>query len=79
VEWFAETSGIVLIDSPPVLAAADAAILSTMVDGVILVVDPHMTRRRDIRNSRATIEAVGGKVVGVLLNRLRARGSIYYS
>lgn len=78
IQHFEANSSMVLIDSPPILAVADAAILSTMVDGVILVVDPHQTKRRDIRAARETIEGVGGKIVGVVMNRLRPRGAMYY-
>ncbi len=71
-------SQFVFVDSPPVLSVADAAILATMVDGVVLVVDPHRTKRREIRAAREAIDAVGGKLLGVVLNRLRPRGAMYY-
>lgn len=70
-------SDIVLLDSPPVLAVADAAILATMVDGVVLVVDPNRTRKRDIKRTREVIEAVGGHVLGVIVNRAKTGTSIY--
>lgn len=73
-----ENADILLLDSPPVLAVADAAILSSMVDGVVLVVDPHTTRRKEINQAREAIDAVGGKILGVVINRLRRRGAMYY-
>ncbi|HZS93706.1 MAG TPA: polysaccharide biosynthesis tyrosine autokinase [Chloroflexota bacterium] len=69
---------MVLLDSPPVLAASDATILATMSDGVVLVVDPRRTRRRDIRATREAIEAVGGRILGVVINRLSGRTKLYY-
>jgi capsular exopolysaccharide synthesis family protein len=72
------SSGIVLIDSPPILAVPDAQILATLVDGVVLVIDPTHTRRRDVRHSRELVEKVGGKMLGVVVNRVRARGRNYY-
>jgi Mrp family chromosome partitioning ATPase len=69
---------IVILDAPPVLAASDAAILSTMVDGVILVVDLHKTKRREIRRAREAIEAVNGRIMGVVVNRFKVRDRSYY-
>jgi hypothetical protein len=51
-----------------------------MVEGVILVVDTGKTMRRDLRRAREAIEAVGGKVLGVVINRLDPHGgSMYYA
>lgn len=69
---------IVLIDSPPVLSVADAAIVSTVVDGVVLVVDPQSSTRRDIVRTREAIEGVGGTILGVVLNRVRSHGRMSY-
>lgn len=78
IRHFREQSDLVMVDTPPVLAVADAAILSTMVDGVILVCDPNKTKRRDLRHAREAIEAVGGKILGLVVNRLHPRGGMYY-
>lgn len=71
-------SDMVIIDSPPILAAADANILAAMSDGVILVVDLSRTTRRDLQRSRDAINAVGGKILGVVVNRLSDRAAQYY-
>lgn len=71
-------SAMVIIDSPPVLAVTDAAILSTVADGVILVVDTARSKRRDLRRAREAIEGVGGRIVGIVINRLDKHGSGYY-
>lgn len=73
-----EQSDIVIIDSPPLLPIADATILSALVDGVVLVVDPNKTHRRDIQKSREAIEAVGGRVLGVVINRVKAGTGLSY-
>jgi len=78
IRHFREQSDLVMVDTPPVLAVADAAILSTMVDGVILVCDPNKTKRRDLRHARESIEAVGGMILGLVVNRLHPRGGMYY-
>jgi non-specific protein-tyrosine kinase len=73
-----EKADVVIIDAPPVLAASDAAILSTVVDGVILVIDINKTKRREIRRAREAIEAVNGKIIGIVVNRFRIRDRTYY-
>jgi len=78
IRHFREQSDLVIVDTPPVLAVADAAILSTMVDGVILICDPNKTKRRDLRHAREAIEAVGGRILGLVVNRLHPRGGMYY-
>jgi capsular exopolysaccharide synthesis family protein len=71
-------SDLVIVDSPPVLAVSDAAIMSTMSDGVVLVVDLDQTKKRDLRRARESIEAVGGRILGVVINRLSVSGTGYY-
>jgi succinoglycan biosynthesis transport protein ExoP len=73
-----QRSDIVLMDSPPILAVPDAALLATMAEGVVLVLDPTRTKRRDLRRARATIEGVGGKIIGIIINRVHPRGIGYY-
>jgi capsular exopolysaccharide synthesis family protein len=73
-----EHSDIVIFDSPPLLPIADATILSALTDGVVLVVDPQRTHRRDIRKAREAIEAVGGRVLGVVINRVRTGTALSY-
>jgi Mrp family chromosome partitioning ATPase len=71
-------SRMTLIDAPPILPVTDAAILSTMADGVILVVDPSHTKRRDLRRARESIEGVGGKIIGVVINKVSPKGAGYH-
>lgn len=77
--YLRSTSDVVLVDSPPILAVADAAILATMADGVVLVLDPSKTRRHQIRRARESIEAVGGRILGVVINRMKSHGHLYYT
>jgi polysaccharide biosynthesis transport protein len=78
LDYLQESADIVIVDSPPVLAVADAAILAASIDGIILVIDPAQTKRRDVVRTRETLEAVGGRILGVVINRLSSRGSFYY-
>jgi len=78
VSHLREDTDMILIDSPPLLAVTDAAVLSTVTDGVILVVDPAKSKRRDLHRAREAVEAVGGRTLGIVINRLNQHGSAYY-
>lgn len=57
----------VLFDSPPVLAATDAALLGIKVDGVLLVVKSGESRRDNTLSARQSLEQVNVRVVGAVL------------
>lgn len=71
---------IVVLDAPPLLPVTDAALLSTAADGVLLVVSSGRTTDADAASCIDSLEAVNGKVLGVILNRVKVRrsGSGYY-
>jgi len=60
---------VVLIDTPPVLAASDAALLGSRADGVILVLDATKSRGRRSKQALETLIASGATVVGTVLNK----------
>ena len=70
----------VVIDSPPVLPVTDAMILSTLVDGVVFVVESGatvrgaVTRARAEGEIRARIEAEIGQSVGLMLTAQTSPG-----
>jgi polysaccharide biosynthesis transport protein len=61
----------ILIDSPPLMYVTDPVILSTIVDGVILVVRGGKSDREAVFQSRLMLSSVGAKVFGVVLNDVR--------
>jgi Mrp family chromosome partitioning ATPase len=63
----------VIIDSPPLMYVTDSVILSTLVDGVILVVQGGKSTRDVVRQSRNMLGLVGAKVFGVVLNNVSLR------
>jgi succinoglycan biosynthesis transport protein ExoP len=71
-----------LIDSPPVLGFADSTILSTLVDGVILVVIGGKTSRETLQRAKDLLLQVDARILGVVINRVDIRrsdyGSYYY-
>lgn len=60
----------VIIDCPPALPVADAAIISTRVDGVIIVVEAGKTRKNQFLGVRDAVAQVGGNILGVVLNKV---------
>jgi len=68
VAWLAEQADMVLFDSPPINAVADAAILATRVDGVLLVVRERRTRREAVAQAQDRLARVNARVVGAVLN-----------
>ncbi|MDI7275493.1 MAG: polysaccharide biosynthesis tyrosine autokinase, partial [Anaerolineae bacterium] len=68
----------VLVDSPPVLTASDAAILAHSADGVLLVAEAGRTRAEALAHAVSTLRPVADRIVGVVLNRAGARAGIVY-
>lgn len=62
----------IIIDSPPLLKVTDPVILSTLVDGVILVVHGGKSTRDVVRRTRHELAIAGAKVFGVVLNNVEA-------
>lgn len=72
-------SDMVVLDSPPTLAVADASILGSRCSGAVVVIDSGKTRTEAARKAVETLHQTQVKVVGVLLNKLDSkRGSGYY-
>lgn len=69
----------VLIDAPPILAVTDAAVLSTQVDGVILVVNSGVTRIDHSIRVKEQLATANARLIGVVLNRVKMKTSDYYS
>jgi len=62
-----ERADFVLFDAPPVMAAADAAILGAKVDGVLLVIQAGKTRRDHSERSRELLEKANVRIIGATL------------
>ncbi|KXZ40583.1 capsular exopolysaccharide family [Alkalithermobacter thermoalcaliphilus JW-YL-7 = DSM 7308] len=68
----------ILIDAPPVGIVSDAAILSTFIDGVILLASCGETQIEHIKKAKETLENVGAKILGVVLNKLEVEKNRAY-
>jgi len=68
----------VVIDSPPIASFTDVVLLSSICDGVVLVVHANQCSRKVVLRSRQSLEDVGAKIIGIVLNRVDMRSSDYY-
>lgn len=68
---------VIIFDAPPCLIVADALIISRLVDFNIIVSAQNITKKEDLIKARDTIEKVGGKVAGIVLNKVQMSAKSY--
>ncbi|WP_338631208.1 CpsD/CapB family tyrosine-protein kinase [Clostridium baratii] len=59
---------VIILDSPPVLAVTDAQILSTKVDGTVLVVRAEKTKKDTVLAAKGVLDKVNANILGTVLN-----------
>lgn len=72
-----ETFDIIIFDVPPCLIVTDALILARLVDFTIIVSAQNITRIENLKRAKLAIENVGGKVAGVVLNKVQVNAKSY--
>lgn len=71
---------VIVIDSPPVIPVTDAVVMSTQVEGVILVVRAGRTQRAQAAEARRRLDTVQAPVIGSVLNGAkRSSAAGYYA
>ncbi|MEW5958183.1 MAG: polysaccharide biosynthesis tyrosine autokinase [Chloroflexota bacterium] len=76
-----ELADVVIVDSPPVVMVADAAVLSARLDGVVLVAKAGHTRLAALREATLNLQQADAHLLGGILNQLSPRknyGNYYY-
>src|SRR5271154_1231468 len=68
----------IVIDSPPIMAATDAVILSALTDGVLIVVRSGTTPKEAFTRTRDLLAAVKCRLLGVVLNAVDSSAPDYY-
>jgi len=63
---------VILIDTPPLISAADASILAMLSDGVLLVYRAGMVARGVLKRVKTQLEQVKANIIGVVLNGVKA-------
>ncbi|MBN2786553.1 MAG: polysaccharide biosynthesis tyrosine autokinase [Pontiellaceae bacterium] len=69
---------VVLIDTPPLVGISDSAIIAKEADGAVIVVQYRKYPREMLNKARQTIESLGVKVVGAVLNNINVMRDDYY-
>ncbi len=77
ISFLSEEADIVLFDAPPIIAVTDAAVLSSKVDGVLLVINAGGTKRDHAQSARTSLEKVNARLIGVVLNNVRFDTSLH--
>jgi capsular exopolysaccharide synthesis family protein len=72
-----EAFDLIILDTPPLLAASDGAILATLCDGVVLVLRAGATQGDAAQQAIRQLAAVGARVVGAVLNDPDAKVPTY--
>jgi non-specific protein-tyrosine kinase len=80
IQQLQQRADIVVFDTPPALPIADAALLATQTDGVLVVAEAGKTRKTAVQQVVERLQNVGANLLGVALNRIspRWRGGGYY-
>lgn len=68
----------VLVDTPPILAMADAAVVCPTVEGVVVVVAGETSTKPQVERAIEQVAAIGSKVLGVVLNKVNLQKNAYY-
>jgi len=78
VEQLAQDSDLVLVDSPPILAVAEATALAPMVDGVLLVAAQDQTTKKSVQRALQHLSRIRAEVLGVVFNKATDMDAGYY-
>lgn len=69
----------VIIDTPPLGAVVDAAVVAQHCDGAVIVIESNATSYRICQKVKNQLEMSGCKLLGAVLNKADSRGKAYYS
>jgi polysaccharide biosynthesis transport protein len=69
---------MVILDAPPLLPVTDAAVLSTIAGGTVVVVGVGLVDRDHLARSLQSLDAVKGRLLGLVVNRLPTKGADAY-
>ena len=68
----------IIIDAPPVLAVTDAAIISKITSGAVVISAAGKTKKAELSSALDSLETVGGKVLGIVPTQVPAKGPDAY-
>lgn len=77
VEILKQSFDVIIFDTPPCLIVADALIITRLVDFSIIVTAQNITKVENLKRAKHAIENVGGKIAGVVLNKVQVSAKAY--
>lgn len=69
---------LILLDGTPSMMVSDSIALSTMVDSTILIAENKVSKINELKKTKRQIQDVGGKIMGVILNKSDVQHNKYY-
>jgi len=69
---------MVLLDSPPIMPVTDAAVLSRLAGGLLLIVGTDRVHRAQLHQTLESLERAGGTILGLVANRIARRDTAAY-
>jgi capsular exopolysaccharide synthesis family protein len=78
IKTWSEDYDFVIIDTPPLLAVADAMVLGNLANGILLVARPDLLNSTNASRVRATLEQSGMVVLGMVVNAAVTDDKSYY-
>lgn len=79
IEKLKEIFDFIIFDGTPSLLVTDALILSRLVDSTVIVTEHNNTKKENLEKVKKDIENVGGKIAGVILNKVPINAKKYMS
>lgn len=74
---------VILFDTSPIMAVTDALIISSLCDGVVLVIHGGKAKKEIVHKAKAQLDHAKANILGVVLNQVPVRGNdadyIYYN
>ena len=77
IESFKEKYDFIILDTPPITLVSDALSVVPVTDGIVLVIRPKYTDRKEVRHAINQLEFVGGKILGAVANGVQQQKSNY--
>lgn len=77
LEKLKEICDIVIIDGPPTQLVTDSLILTRIADSTVIVAEGNKTKKESLRRIVDNIQKVGGKIAGVVLNKMKLSAKNY--
>jgi capsular exopolysaccharide synthesis family protein len=77
LDYISNLVDVVIIDSPPTVVT-DPVVISSKVDGVLLIIYPGQTKLNSLKLALDQLEHAGARLIGLVFNRISRHNSYYY-